>query len=767
MSALSRDRRTIRRRPSSAVFAAAILACAWNAAADEPAPQRTVVTHRDAAAFIGRYCIECHGEKNAEGDLSLHRLVADASTLSDPAVWKQVFEKLESREMPPDDAKQPTEAERSHALARIKTMLKSAGFAVDEAKLRSPGRGNWIDHASLFSKDSPATDAATTERVWRVTGPAYIDFAEQLGRRLNLSLKFVTRDRIVAPWQLTEQRDFADYSTAHRVGETDLEDHLRNCEKIAPALIVRLKYRQSPIPELSTVLTAGTAATDEQIRGAVAASFDRVLSREADDDELQRYGEFLKSNMKSPGGDEGMQQFIIALLFHPSVLYRIEAAPGAGKRGLLPPRDLARAVALTITDREPDAELYAAAVNGKLTTREDVRRHVTRILEDKNVAKSRILQFFQEYFGYTAANDVFKDGPTLLELGVPGRSSYEPEIYIADADRLILSVLDADRQVLRELLTTPNTFALVKHGRQIKNVQSMAPEARPKLDKSRIREGYNQFLPGSSSMDVALLTYELPLTTYDWAERSYAMPAEHRMGILTHPAWLIAQSGNFDNHAIHRGRWIREKLLGGRVPEVPITVNAMLPDEPGRTLRDRMQVTRDAYCWKCHKQMDPLGLPFEQFDHVGRFRTSEQVIDVAATEAKNNLDRDGTPRRRIPTPMPLDTTGMVEASGDSQLDGPVKDPFELIRKLAGSEHVEQVFVRHAFRFFLGRNETLADGPTLRAAHRAYRDNDGSMNALVTSLLTSDSFLYRTELNNTVASDADDLDDKDSKEVGGR
>ena len=56
----------------------------------------------------------------------------------------------------------------------------------------------------------------------------------------------------------------------------------------------------------------------------------------------------------------------------------------------------------------------------------------------------------------------------------------------------------------------------------------------------------------------------VPVTLDDWTERPYAMPAEHRMGLLTHPAWLIAQSGNFDNHAIHRGRWIREKLLGGR-----------------------------------------------------------------------------------------------------------------------------------------------------------------------------------------------------------
>jgi hypothetical protein len=53
-----------------------------------------------------------------------------------------------------------------------------------------------------------------------------------------------------------------------------------------------------------------------------------------------------------------------------------------------------------------------------------------------------------------------------------------------------------------------------------------------------------------------------------------------------------------------------------------------------------------------------------------------------------------------------------------------------------------VFVRHAFRFWMGRNETLADGPTLVRADNAYLENGGSMKALITSLLTSDSFLYR-------------------------
>ena len=71
-------------------------------------------------------------------------------------------------------------------------------------------------------------------------------------------------------------------------------------------------------------------------------------------------------------------------------------------------------------------------------------------------------------------------------------------------------------------------------------------------------------------------------------------------------------------------------------------------------------------------------------------------------------------------------------------------PQELISSAPGADShlVRQVFVRHAFRYFMGRNETLRDASTLRRADLAYVKSEGSMKALIISLLTSDSFLYR-------------------------
>ena len=74
------------------------------------------------------------------------------------------------------------------------------------------------------------------------------------------------------------------------------------------------------------------------------------------------------------------------------------------------------------------------------------------------------------------------------------------------------------------------------------------------------------------------------------------------------------------------------------------------------------------------------------------------------------------------------------------VDGEVNGPFKLIESLANSTHCEQVFVRYVFRYFLGRNETLGDARTLQQAHKEYQQSDGSMEALVISLLSSDSFI---------------------------
>jgi hypothetical protein len=70
------------------------------------------------------------------------------------------------------------------------------------------------------------------------------------------------------------------------------------------------------------------------------------------------------------------------------------------------------------------------------------------------------------------------------------------------------------------------------------------------------------------------------------------------------------------------------------------------------------------------------------------------------------------------------------------------DAFDLIDRLAKSDKVRQSIIRHAFRYFMGRNETLSDSKTLIDADNAYLSSNGSFDEVIVSLLTSDSFIYR-------------------------
>lgn len=91
----------------------------------------------------------------------------------------------------------------------------------------------------------------------------------------------------------------------------------------------------------------------------------------------------------------------------------------------------------------------------------------------------------------------------------------------------------------------------------------------------------------------------------------------------------------------------------------------------------------------------------------------------------------------------MDATGGITLANDTAIEGEVKNAVEMLHKLAKSDRVEQVFLRHAFRYWMGRNENLGDGPSLQETHKAYRESGGSMKAVLVTLLSSDSFLYRT------------------------
>lgn len=578
--------------------------------------------------------------------------------------------------------------------------------------------------------------------------------------------------------------------------------------------------------EFQQARVAAGPPADKLLVDLIHQLFLQILERSPEQAEVEQYLALSKTYVEKLGNLKAIQKLIQTLILSSEFVYRQEMGTGVADqygRRMLSPRDASYAIAYALTDQSPDAPLIDAASNGRLSTRDDYKREIARILQqrdriyvidkillDRNFPDNttdlaiRKLRFFREFFGYPDSITIFKD-----EKRFGGdRLDNATARLLSEADRIVEYILKRDQHVFEELLTTESFYVyhdgdnarmqaasdriksiyarfkdldwqhfsnedLLKHGEFLREVKMRSVD--PDNLAARNRQGTTLQLFKKSMTTITarldkgqkeaapfdlyrgygndfMIGYNVPkffnysLDNWDYPTTQPA-PVAHRKGMLTHPAWLIAHAKNTETDPVIRGKWIREKLLAGVVPDVPITVDAVIPEDHNQTLRERLaRATEVKYCWKCHQQMNPLGYAFEQFDDFGRFREEESL------EYPENIVKKGPEGadflvdiRDIYKTRPVDSTGKLHGTGDKSLDGDVRDAFDLIARLSKSQRVRQSIIRHAFRYFLGRNETLSDSKTLIDAEQAYLDNGGSFDAVIISLLTSDSFIYRKAL----------------------
>ncbi len=325
--------------------------------------------------------------------------------------------------------------------------------------------------------------------------------------------------------------------------------------------------------------------------------------------------------------------------------------------------------------------------------------------------------FFREWLGYAKVPQIFKERPEALSAYDNGDTSgYRPQLasysqlmfnyygyestLVQQMDDMVARVVVGDAEVLKNLLTTRQFFL----------ASTTSPSPAP---NSTLYTGQ----PYGTTQTIADTQ----------AARWVTLPSTQRAGVLTHPAWLGSHGGNFedDPSIVHRGKWVRENLLCGYVPPLSeVRVVAQVgPHSTTKTARARLdEATGKAECQGCHGLMNPLGYPFEIYNHAGYLRTKDHAPDGGFTTPSGSAVLSGMP--------------------DPALDGPVRDAVEFSEKLAGSAHVKRCFIRHAFRYFMGRDENRTDACTLAKMEQAYDGSGGSFTKLLGALMTSETWKTR-------------------------
>jgi hypothetical protein len=143
--------------------------------------------------------------------------------------------------------------------------------------------------------------------------------------------------------------------------------------------------------------------------------------------------------------------------------------------------------------------------------------------------------------------------------------------------------------------------------------------------------------------DYTFLNERMAQWIYDrqdvWGDGYRRVPARapHGGGLITMPAVMTATANGVDTSPVVRGVWVLECLLGTPPAPPPPDVEPLSPDLRGAaTVRQLLEKHRQREtCNACHRKIDPLGFALENFDPVGKWRTTyhdtKQRIDPSAT----------------------------------------------------------------------------------------------------------------------------------------
>lgn len=209
----------------------------------------------------------------------------------------------------------------------------------------------------------------------------------------------------------------------------------------------------------------------------------------------------------------------------------------------------------------------------------------------------------------------------------------------------------------------------------------------------------------------------------DALQRVSLKPEYHRGGLLTQAAILSLTSDGTRHRPVHRGVWVLESIVGKPPPPPPANVPALntpAANTKKTTVREKLEQHRaDANCMACHNKIDPLGMAFDNYDAIGRWRTVEAVHDGIGAD---------------PT---LDASGVLP-------DGRKFADSVALRKLllADAEKIAAAFTEKLATYALRRGMTFSDREELKRVAEQSKAADFKLGSLIESLVTSPLFLKR-------------------------
>lgn len=414
----------------------------------------------------------------------------------------------------------------------------------------------------------------------------------------------------------------------------------------------------------------------DQVPAVLTRFIERAFRRPLGDGELEPYIELVQREIAAGSEfNEAVKTAMLAVLCSKDFFYLVEGSPEREVQSI-DDWELASRLSYFLWSTMPDDELFELARAGTLHDREVLRGQVTRMLDDPKA--ERFAESFPRQWLQLKNVGMFPPDSRLY----PEYDKYLEQSMVGETTSFFAEVMKRNL-TLREFLDSDWTML------------------NPRL----------------------ALHYGIEVSAEDRFQRVTLRPEDQRGGILTHASVLSQTSDGTRHRPVHRGVWVSESILGRSPPPPPANVEPIEPnpvDSPKATIRMKLAAhVADVNCASCHRKIDPLGLAFDHYDAIGRWRTEEIVPDGVG---KN---------------PPVDASGVLP-------DGRAFDGAAQFKQLllADLDQFQETFISKLATFALRRTMTVDDREDLAKIAVQSREADYRLRDTVEALILSELFQKR-------------------------
>ncbi len=413
--------------------------------------------------------------------------------------------------------------------------------------------------------------------------------------------------------------------------------------------------------------TSDKTAAEKILKRFITQAFRRPATGE----EIEKFTDLaLFAISRGETFEQSIQLAVTAVLVSPHFLFRVEDHSPSEKPAVKPIGDyeLASRLSYFLWSSMPDDELFQLAAQKKLHEPAVLEKQVRRMLRDPK-SQALVDNFASQWLNLRNLEEVSPDPKMFPSFNDELRRDMRQE-----TEKLFAAIMREDRSVM-DFLDANFTFV-----------------------NERLAKHYGiSGVKGEEFQKVSLS----------------GMP---RAGVLTQASILTLTSNPTRTSPVKRGKWILENLLNEPPPPPPPGVPELeetAKEKPGLSLRKQLELHRQSpSCAACHKTMDPLGLGFENFDAVGKWR-----------------DRDGK--------LPVDASG--ELPGGKKFQGPI----ELIKLLKERKtEFRRCLVEKMLTYALGRGLEYYDRCAVDSIAQNMDKDNNRFSRMVLEIVNSKPFLYR-------------------------